>query len=466
MRITIPGGEVNHLFKGEHLIIMKFGGTSVGSAECIAEVYRLVTDRIDQDPVVVTSAVGGVTDMLIAGAKQALARESSSNILKPIMKRHLDILSDLGLPSESFNEPLTELSNYLDGIRLIQELSPRTLDMVCSFGERLSCVILSDYFKSRGTDAFPCPAWEAGIVTDDNFGAAEVLSQTYDEIPKRLGKHQGIPIITGFIAKNVAGAITTMGRGGSDYTAAIVGAALGATEIQIWTDVDGVLTTDPRTVKAAKNIAEITFTEAAELSFFGAKVLHPKTIWPAVARHIPVRVLNTHNPGHPGTVIVEKASEERQFTAISCKKNVTVVRIVSTRMLLAYGFLARIFDVFKHYEISVDMVATSEVSVSLTLDNVEDLNSAIQELSEYGNVEVINGCALICVVGPGILNASDSPGIIFSVCAREDIHIQMISQGASQVNISFIVRQSDAERCVVALHAALFENGTTAGKLK
>jgi aspartate kinase len=455
------------------MIVMKFGGTSVGSAERIREVYRLVTERLPRDPVVVVSAVGGVTDLLIAAAKKALYREDSSTLLAPIRERHDRIVADLGIDVASgsgakpgwYEAAFAELANYLDGIRLIQELSPRTLDAVCSFGERLSSSIIAEYFRTRGTPSLAYFGWEAGIVTDDDFGEAEILPETYDEIPKRLAMKRGIPIVTGFIAKNRAGIITTLGRGGSDYTASILGAGLGAEEIQIWTDVDGVLTTDPRIVPQARSIPEVSFTEAAELAFFGAKVLHPKTIFPAVARSIPVRVLNTHNPEHPGTVIVEKTTSERQYTAISCKKNVTVVRIVSTRMLLAYGFLARIFEIFKRYEISVDMVATSEVSVSLTLDNTENLGAAITELGDFSTVEVHNGCAAVCVVGPGIMTATDSPGTIFSVCARAGIRVEMIAQGASQVNISFVIAQGDAERCVKALHAALFEGAIEEGAL-
>jgi aspartate kinase len=449
------------------MIVMKFGGTSVGSAERIREVYRLVTERLPRDPVVVVSAVGGVTDLLIAAAKKALSREDSATLLAPIRERHDRIVADLdaefgqepGAKPAWYETGFVELGNYLDGIRLIQELSPRTLDAVCSFGERFSSAIIAEYFRKRGTPAHAYAGWEAGIVTDNDFGEAEILPQTYEEIPKRLSTKNGIPIVTGFIAKNRSGIITTLGRGGSDYTASILGAGLGAEEIQIWTDVDGVLTTDPRMVPQARSIPEVSFTEAAELAFFGAKVLHPKTIFPAITRNIPVRVLNTHNPTHPGTVIVEKTSSERQYTAISCKKSVTVVRIVSTRMLLAYGFLARIFEVFKRYEISVDMVATSEVSVSLTLDNTENLGAAITELGDFGTVEVHNGCAVVCVVGPGIMTASDSPGTIFSVCAKAGIRVEMIAQGASQVNISFVVAEADVERCVRALHAALFEGG-------
>ena len=326
------------------MIVMKFGGTSVGSAERMKVVLDIVKDRLDKKPVVVSSAVGGVTDKLIDGAKKALEGEI---IMDEIREKHMTIIKDLGLPEDVVDKQLEELKELFHVISETKEYTKKIYDTLVSFGERMSTRMLEAYFNKEGIKAKQYDAFDIGFVTDDNHGDAEILEETYRNIKINLTDFDSVPIVTGFIAKTKEGEITTLGRGGSDYTAAIIGSAIDADEIQIWTDVNGVMTTDPRIVNSAKTIPKLSFAEASELAFFGAKVLHPKTIIPAVDKNIPVKVLNTHEPDNAGSVILNDCGEcSTTIKAIACKKNVTLINLTSTRMLNAHGFLAKVFEVF------------------------------------------------------------------------------------------------------------------------
>ena len=439
------------------MIVMKFGGTSLKDAESVKRVHSIVRERLDKNPVVVVSAVAGATDNLLSGARRVVAKEQTvADFAAPLMEQHRALLDSLALDSALLDGEFSELRKVLQGVYLIGELSPRTMDYVVSFGERLSAKIVAAYFTANGIDSLALNGWDAGFVTDGRHGCAEVLPESYENIKSSLSTSP-LPVVTGFIAKSRKGEITTLGRGGSDYTAAIIGSALGAEEIQIWTDVDGVLTADPRVVESARLLESISFDEASELSYFGASVLHPKTIIPAVEKNIPVRVLNTYNPSSAGTAILSEAKNGRDFTAITFKRGITVVRICSTRMLLAHGFLAKIFEVFRDHEISVDLVSTSEVSVSMTLDNAENLDAAIKELEQYGTVEVTNGMAMVSLVSVTMAARVGVAGKIFSVCGDNGVPVRMISQGASRTNLSFVVGDSDLDKCVKVLHKELFE---------
>jgi len=435
-------------YPGADPMVMKFGGTSVADAKKIEDLYEIVVNSAGQRQrpiVVVVSALAGVTDMLFDLPK--------TGAVEPIVKRHKEVIADLGLAKELLDDEFLALGRAYEDI----DGSARTMDSLVSFGEVLSSRIVATYFKARGTRARAYTGHEAGIVTDSNFGNAEVLQVTENNIKKHLAAVDAIPVVAGFIAKDEAGNITTLGRGGSDYTAALIGAALNVTEIQIWTDVDGVLTTDPNMVSTAKSIPEISFREAAELAYFGAKVLHPKTIHPAVAKNIPVRILNTARPEHAGTIITPERRTNKTFTAISFKKDVTVVRIYSTRMLLAHGFLAKVFEVFAKYSISVDMISTSEVSISMTLDNTENLNQVVRELGQYGKIQIITHKASICVVGASMIEKTNIAGRVFAILGEKNINIEMISQGASPVSLNFLVDDNILEPAVRALHLELFE---------
>ena len=440
------------------MIVMKFGGTSVGSADRIKALAEIVSSYKDRNPIIVLSAVSGVTDKLIEAAQTACSRGAIN--MEEIEKKHRDILSELKLDKSLVDKELNELKETLDAITKSKDNSNKAIDDVSSFGERMSSRIVAGYFNSINLRAKNFDAWDVGFITDSNFGAADLLPDSENKIKENLSNVDSISVITGFIGKNEHGQITTLGRGGSDYTAAIIGAVLDAEEIQIWTDVDGMMTSDPRIVKEAKTIPIISFNEAAELATFGAKVLHPKTIHPAIKKSIPVKVLNSFNPDAKGTTIVKDCENCKGIVrAISLKKNITLFNITSTRMLLAYGFLARLFDVFYKYKVPVDMVATSEVSVSLTVDsanNVKDLENIQKELSGIGDVNVEKDKSIICLVGIGMKNTPGVASRIFNTIGQNNINIEMISQGASEINIGFIVDEKDAEKAVQCLHKEFF----------
>lgn len=436
------------------MIVMKFGGTSIGTPERIINVYNIVKNNIGNKPVVVVSAVGGVTDLLIAAGENALKGKVD---ISEIEKKHNKIIDEFGFPKAIVQKETEELKNLLRGISMIKEISPKTSDYLTSFGERISCQLVSRYLNDKGIKSTHHFAYDLGMITDDNHEDAHPVDNVYDNIKSSMSGYKDVPVITGFIGKNKAGDITTLGRGGSDFTAAIIGAAIGADEIQIWTDVDGIMTTDPRIVKEAKNIPVISFDEASELSYFGAKVLHPKTITPAMEKNIPVVVKNTHNINHPGTRILKKAEKgDSTVKAISVKKGVSLVNIYSLRMLDAYGFLARIFNIFNKYNVVVDMVSTSEVSVSVTVNEKADLKEVERELSEFSKVKIGKSKAIICVVGEGLKKDEKMTGQVFSTLSNLGVNAEMISQGASDINLSFVVSEVQSSDVVKALHSSFF----------
>jgi len=437
------------------MIVMKFGGSSVKNAERISNVADIVKCRIDQHPVVVVSALGGITDLLIDTAKAAFEGKDVAKNMKEIKERHHSTLKDLKLDRSLLDKDIKEYDDLIARIKAVKEITTETMDHVQSFGERMSSKIVAAHLTNIGVAAEAHDAWDVGFVSNDDYGNAEPIKETEAELRKHLLNKKAVPVITGFIAKNKAGKITTLGRGGSDYSAAIIGAALDVDEIQIWTDVNGVMTTDPRIVKEAKTIPEISFKEASELAFFGAKVLHPKTIIPAVEKDIPVRVLNTYEPDNKGTVIVKKSAPAKEAVkAIACKKNNILMSISSLRMVNAHGFLARLFEVFKTYSKCVDMIATSEVSVSLTLDSEKDLDKVKQELAKIADITIEKGKAIVCVVGDGMHHSHGVAARVFT--ALKGMRIEMISAGASEVNISFIVDNKDADKAVHLLHKEYF----------
>ncbi len=322
------------------MIVMKFGGTSLGDPAHVRTALDLVHARLDQHPVVVVSAHAGVTNRLVALAEAALERSVSTDEVREL---HRDLCRGLGLPEDLVDDLLDELSSLLTGITLVRELTPRSLDYVLSFGERLSSRIFAAALRREGVPARAILAWDLGLVTDSSFGAAHPLDVSYPRIRQSLAIVREVPVITGFIAKDRDGNITTLGRSGSDYSASLIGAAAGAEEVQIWTDVPGVMTGDPRIAPAAKSLPQLSFLEASELAYYGARVIHPSTMVPSVRENIPLRVLNTKDPTHPGTVIVEsRDGSGPPVSSIAHKRGLTLINVVSTRMLLQYGFMARL----------------------------------------------------------------------------------------------------------------------------
>jgi aspartate kinase len=352
-----------------------------------------------------------------------------------------------------------EMRDLVKGLAALGELTPRITDAIASYGERLSTPILTQVLENQGMPAQLMDAREC-IITDDNFmRAAPIFEFTDAAIVKHFKpvlKAGKIPVFQGFIGRTRSGITTTIGRGGSDYSAAIVGAALDVEDIQIWTDVDGIMTTDPRMVKEARRIKAISFDEAAELAYFGAKVLHPATIMPAVRKKIPVHVLNSYKPDQDGTLISDEAPPcDNPVKAIAYKSGITVVNVASTRMLMAYGFLKKIFETFEHYKVPVDVVSTSEVSVSLTVDETSELWDIVTDLKKIGEVQVEGSKAIVCCVGDNLRNIPGVPYIAFS--ALQDVKIQMISQGASAINITFVIDEEQLPEAVRGLHDAFFK---------
>ncbi len=438
------------------MIVMKFGGTSVGSAERIRNLGQRVREHLHRQPVVVVSALAGITDLLIRGARFALHRDPAcQDGVRELTSRHNDVIRELVPPGETRNRLLAhvetvagELRILYTGVHYLEELTPRSLDAISAMGERLSCEIVAAALQHLGLHARALDARNI-LLTDDSFGRAlPLMDQTQarvHELIVPLVESDGVPVLGGFIGSTRAGVTTTLGRGGSDWSAAIVGALLPAEEIQIWTDVDGMMTV----------IAEVSFDEAAELAYFGAKVLHPATIKPAVEKGIPVRILNSLNPAAPGTLITrEVQGAVGEPRAIAFKTGISVILISQPRMLMAHGFVSRVFEVFAHHRTAVDLIATSEVSISLTVDDSATVPNIQKDLMALGEVKVLVNMAIVSVVGRGFVQRSGLAARIFQ--ALRDVNVVMISFGASDVNVSCVVAEADAERAVKSLHHEFF----------
>lgn len=432
----------------------------MGGADPIRKVGEIVKKVTDRQPVLVVSAVGGITDRLFSLGQSALLGGAWRDALGEICDRHRSILGELGL-SETLVDPLLEeLRGLVGGISLIRELTPRTRDYLVSFGERLSARLVASHLESVGVPAVALDAFDAGLLTDSRFGSARPLADSEARIRQSLQSlrdGEEIPVITGYIGKDEEGAITTLGRGGSDFSAAVFGAALGAEEIQIWTDVDGVMSADPRIVGSATHLPKLNFAEASELAFYGAKVIHPAAMVPAVRRDIPIRVLNTYRPEFEGTTIVSRlAASERGVKSITSKSRVSMINVVAPPMALQFGFVERIADAFKRREIVIDMISTSEVSVTLTTDRGPDLEPLVDELSRFSEVTVEHEMAQISVVGEEIRERVGFAAEVFDVLRRLEINVEMISFGATRINLSFVVSSDRVRDAVQGLHDHLF----------
>jgi aspartate kinase len=449
------------------MIVMKFGGTSVESAAAIERVAGIVRAREHRRPVVVVSAMGKTTNKLLAIANAAIKgrREEFIAQLHDLRDLHsrearlvvpLDHRAQLDHTLDSHFQELTEL---VKGLAVLGELTPRSIDAISSYGERLSSYIVTLAFRHFGMNAEHVDSRRVILTDKRHTQAAPNFAETYARLAATIPPlaEKGVVVMGGFIGSTEDGVTTTLGRGGSDFTAAIVGAGIGAEEIQIWTDVDGMLTADPTILPGGHRVKTISFAEAAELAYFGAKVLHPATVVPAVEKNIPVLILNSRRPEVPGTHIVAEAVPcDNVVKSIACKRKITLVNIHSTRMLMAHGFLRGIFEVFDRYQTSVDMVATSEVSVSLTIDSTERLDEILAELRQIGEVSVESGQAIVCLVGD---NIRYTPGVARRIfMALDGVNIRMISQGASLLNLSFVIAEPDLRRVVEALHEEFFSS--------
>lgn len=445
---------------------MKFGGTSVEDARAFARVADIVASQKYLRPVVVVSAMSGMTDALLASVCQARAGspQSAATTLAPQFARHVDVAMTLRANEQkevlrAIEAARQEIAQLLNKVAEEPNKRAALADAVLSFGEGLSSMLLAAMLNRRGLSSQQVDARDC-IVTDGEHGCATPLfEETYQRSQETLGPLVNsaiVPVLGGFVGAGPGGETTTLGRGGSDYTAALLGAALRAGEIQIWTDVTGVLTADPRVVPGAQTIPRLSYAEAAELAYFGAKVLHPKTIQPAVEDNIPVRICNSRALDHAGTLVgAESETTAHTVKAIAHKTGVTTVQISSARMLGAYGFLRALFEVFDRHRTIVDVVTTSEVSVSLSLDDAGALPAIVAELSQLGTVRVERDRAIICVVGEGLRGTPGIAARVFSTIS--DINVTLISQGASSINLTFAIEEARVKEAVTRLHEEFFE---------
>lgn len=442
------------------MIVMKFGGTSVGSADQIRRVGKIVESWQPQGPMVVVSAVGGVTDRLLKLEELAVdvsRRQDSEDFLEEIVQTHRDIIQELELEPDLLDEVFAEFRDLARGMSLIRECTLRTKDYLVSFGERMSSRLVSAHLRKIGIPSQACEAHKFGLLTDSRFGAARPVADVEDRIREHMSKVSGIPVITGFIGCNERGEITTLGRGGSDYSASIFGAAMGVEEIQIWTDVDGVMTADPRIVPEPRYLKKLSFAEASELAFYGAKVIHPATMLPAMEHSIPIRVFNTNRPEFEGTLIVDRLEgSEKGLKSVTSKGNVAVVNIIAAPMLNQYGFMAKISEVFSRYEVVIDMIATTEVSVSMTTDQRADLEPVVRDLASFSQVNVEPDKAIISIVGEGMRDDQTFAARVFDILAKKKVPIEMVSYGATRMNLSILTSGDHAKTAVCALHDHLF----------
>lgn len=440
------------------MIVMKFGGSSVKDAERISEVFKIVKDRLHEKPILVCSAMGKTTDNLLAAGQAALSGNINTS---EIINSHKEAAQACGLNLNVLEPLFDSLTQLLFGIKQIKEISPRTKDYLVSFGERLAVRIVAGYFNKMGLEAKFFDAWDIGILTDSDFTDAKILPESYARINESFRELQNnytyTPIVTGFLGKEKNGEITTLGRGGSDLTAAVIGAGVKAKEIQVWKDVSGLMTADPKKVKGALPVQSVTFDEAAELAYFGAKVLHPLSMAPAKKFNIPVRVKNSYQPEDPGTLISDTADYSRgPVKSITVKNNITLVDITSLRMLGAHGFLAKVFDIFEKHEVCVDTLASSEVSVSLTVYNEPSLSKVVSELEEFASVKLLDDISIVSIISD-VNQSSVIFAKIFEDLAAAKINVKMISQGASKVNISMVMTVSEAQKALPLLHESLLE---------
>ena len=462
------------------MAVMKFGGTSIGTATAMKRAMEIVAAEGNKSvPVVVLSACSGITNKLIRIAEEAGGSrlEKAMELSGEVREHHRGLVDTLINDEarrksvlEKVEAYIGELEMLIKGVDIVGELTVRSFDTFCSFGELLSTTVFSAAMHEAGHET----AWldmREIMITDDNFSMARPLEEICENNVKKTIKpllDEGRIVVTqGFIGSTKDGKTTTLGRGGSDFTAALLGAWLPSDVIQIWTDVDGVMTCDPRIVPDARSIRVMTFTEAAELSYLGAKVLHPDTIAPAVKQNIPVYVLNSLHPEAKGTVItnnpvmLEGMSYGGLVKSIAVKKGQRIINFRSNRMLGRHGFMARIFEVFAHAGVSVEMISTSEVSVSLTVSESAVLGDLLVELRKIGEVEIEPNVATISVVGDNLRTSKGVAGRIFS--AMKDVNIRMISQGASEINVGMVVEGDDVPKALQSLHHEFFSGTETNG---
>jgi len=456
------------------MIVTKFGGTSVESAEAIDRVVGIVRGAADRRPLVVLSACAGVTNALLAMARDAREgrlAEVETSLLK-LRERHLGIARDLlrspayDLLARALESSTHALRAFLQAVTVMRDLTGRAQDYVVSFGEQWSTAIFLGALRQAGQPASLVDAREL-LVTDNHFTAAVpqldlTRQRLLTTIPPLVARGQ-VVVTQGFVGASVEGITTTIGRGGSDYSAAIFAAMLEARELQIWTDVDGVLTADPSLIPTATNIPEMTFDEASELAYFGARVLHPSTILPAVEKDIPVRVLNSRKPDHPGTVIRRRVDGPRKriVQSIAYKEGVSLLTIRSNRTMIAPAFISHVFAVFGTHHKVIDTIVTSETGISLTVRDRDHMEEIVAALEKVGTVQWQPGRAVVTVVGEGLRQSVSARSGVFDTLRRTGVAVELVSLGGSDISITFVIQEADIAGTVTALHQEFFERTAT-----
>lgn len=455
-------------------VVQKYGGTSIGTAERMRSVVEIIkSSRADDDVIVAISAMSsqikaeGTTSLLLAALEAAMAGADPTVQLERIKTHHQEAVNNAisGGPHADdarafFAQELQALEHFLGAISTIKEVSPRSHDAVVAVGERLSARLLTAVLESEGV---PASYVDLSRVCPENSQQAD--QSFWDSVQKQIGLlvepivHEGrVPVLTGYLGPVPGGIIHAVGRGYTDFTAALAAAALECRELQIWKEVDGVYTTDPRKVEKARVLAQLTPKEAAELTYFGSEVVHPMTMERAIRAGIPLRIKNTFRPALAGTVISEEITPDPSpVKCVTAKRNVTVLNIESNRMLMAYGFMAKLFRCFEQHGVVIDLIATSEVNVSLTIERADRLGDVVRDLSELGEVTVTRDMAIVSAVGQQMKRSVGLAARMFGCLGRAGINIEMISQGASEINISCVIANADAERALRELHAEFLE---------
>lgn len=450
------------------MIVMKFGGTSVANYEAITRSVSIVESRLAEKPIVVVSALSKVTDLLYRISDSATAgdRQSVEELLGELRRRHISLVNELLADNgplcvqacAKVDEICDGLDSFVGAVCALGELTDRSKAKIISHGEWLSSNIICYAMNARGIRTGFIDARMMMKTTDDYLKGEPLVGEIVKNAPETVAKaYEGADavITQGFIASTMKGEPSVLGRGGSDYSASLIGMAVDAERIEIWTDVDGVRTADPRMVKNTRSIDRISFEEAAEMAHFGAKVLHPLTIEPAVMKNIPVYVLNSMNPEGAGTAILQSDSIEDGVKSISFKENILLLNIFSTRMINVSGFLKRVFEIFSENKVSVDLISTSEANISLTMDASQNIDKVVRELSEFAEVGVDTDKSQVSIIGKNIVNLRGLLRQAMSSLGGSNVY--MISQGASFVNISFVVDRASLSDVVNEVHKYLFE---------
>jgi len=434
--------------------VLKFGGTSVGSADRMKNVAKLISDGVPK--IVVLSAMSGTTNGLVEIAKALFQKDNATaaDLINEMNKKYDAVVLELYKTEKTINKGKELIKSHFDYLRsfTIDEFSVNDERAILAQGELISTALFHYFLEENGIDSALLPALDFMRIDENDEPDLKYIEE---HIQKTLANYPGqkLFITQGYICRDPFGAISNLKRGGSDYTATLIGAALYSDEVQIWTDIDGMHNNDPRIVEKTKPVSELSFDEAAELAYFGAKILHPTCVNPARFRNIPVRLLNTMQPEAKGTVISAKSSGDN-IKAVAAKDDIIAINIVSGRMLMAYGFLRSVFEVFERYKTPIDMITTSEVAVSLTIDNAKNLDAIVEEIGAFATVTVEHKQTIICIVGDFL---ADKPGYAVKVFdALKNVPIRMISYGGSKNNISLLINTGDKKNALVALNKGLF----------